>query len=75
MSKDLDLRNYINLNCTPGAIKAVEVYFDILKDLLEKDRISLSMFFVLLSAYIDEWKEKIINNEADKVKEIWKKKY
>lgn len=71
MSKDLNLKNYIPaLDSTPGFIKAVEVYFDVLKDLYKKDEIGLTMFFVLLSAYIDEWKEKAITLEADKIKKI-----
>lgn len=71
MSKDLDLKNYICFDSTPGAIKAIEVYSDVLKDLYKKDEIGITMFFVLLSVYVDEWKEKVIKNEADKVKAIF----
>lgn len=71
MSKGLDLKNYIRFDNTPGVIKAVEVYFDILKDLYKKDEIGITMFFVLLSAYVDEWKEKVISNEADKIKKVF----
>jgi len=72
MSKDIDLKDYFpTLENIPGTIKAIEVYFDILKDLYKKEVIGQTMFFVLLSAYINEWKEKIINMEADKVKKIF----
>ena len=71
VSKNLDLKNYIpTLDNTPGFIKAVEIYFDILKDLYKKDEIGPAMFFVLLSTYVNGWKEKAITLEADRIKKI-----
>lgn len=75
VSKDLNLKGYIysgNFDNTPEVILTIEDYLNILKDLYIKDKIGLVQFFALLSAYIDEWEEKVISNEADKIKELLK---